>query len=46
MLCRAFVHLQLQGKTDEGFVKGAFKLLRDHLGVKTVLTPGQFLEQV
>jgi hypothetical protein len=27
-------------------VKGAFKLLRDHLGLKTVLTPGQFLEQV
>jgi hypothetical protein len=30
MLCT----LQLQGKTDEGFVKGAFKLLRDHLGLK------------
>lgn len=40
------LQLQLQGKTDEGFVKAAFKLLRDHLGVKTVLTPGQFLEQV
>jgi len=38
--------LQLQAKTDEGFVKGAFRLCRDHLGVRTVLTPAQFLEQV
>jgi hypothetical protein len=38
--------LQLQAKTDEGFVRGAFRLCRDHLGVRTVLTPGQFLEQV
>jgi hypothetical protein len=42
MLCT----LQLQGKTDEGFVKGAFKLLRDHLGLKLVISAAQFLEQV
>ena len=46
MLCRA-VHLtQLQAKTDDAFVKGAFRLCRDHLGIRTVLTPAQFLEQV
>lgn len=38
--------MQLQGKTDEGLVKNAFKLFRDHLGLRVVLTPGQFLEQV
>jgi hypothetical protein len=41
-----FMSLQLQGKTDEGFVKGAFKLLRDHLGLKLVISAAQFLEQV
>jgi hypothetical protein len=44
--CAAVFVLQLQAKTDEGFVRGAFRLCRDHLGVRTVLTPGQFLEQV
>jgi hypothetical protein len=37
---------QLVGKTDEGFVKGAFRLARDHLGVRTPVTPAQCLEQV
>lgn len=37
---------QLQAKTDDGFVRGAFRLCRDHLGIRTVLTPAQFLEQV
>lgn len=44
---RASVHRpQLAGKTDQRFVEASFKLLRDCLGVKTVLTPAQFLAQV
>lgn len=38
--------VQLQAKTDDGFVKAAFRLCREHLGIRTVLTPAQFLEQV
>jgi hypothetical protein len=45
MLC-AVLCLQLQAKTDDAFVKAAFRLCREHLGIRTVLTPGQFLEQV
>eukprot|EP00879_Flechtneria_rotunda_P028236 GHRR01030327.1.p1 GENE.GHRR01030327.1~~GHRR01030327.1.p1 ORF type:complete len:202 (+),score=67.28 GHRR01030327.1:189-794(+) len=37
--------VQLQGKTDEGFVKAALRLFREHMGLKVVLTSGQFLEQ-
>lgn len=46
LLCLPFHALQLQAKTDEGFVKAAFRLCREHLGIRTVLTPPQFLEQV
>lgn len=38
--------LQLQGKTDQKFVEASFRLFRDCLNVKTVLTAAQFLEQV
>jgi hypothetical protein len=38
--------MQLQGKTDQKFVETAFKLFREAFGIKTVLTPGNFLEQV
>lgn len=38
--------LQLQGKTDQRFVEGAFRYLRDNLNVRTVLSPAQFLEPV
>eukprot|EP00775_Hariotina_reticulata_P002138 gene2138-2457_t len=37
--------IQLQGKTDERFVRGALQLFRDHLGIKVVLSPSQVLEQ-
>lgn len=37
---------QLQGKTDQRFVEGAFRLARDHLGVRTVLTPAHFFATV
>lgn len=37
---------QLQGKTDQRFVEAAFRLARDHLGVKTALTPAHFFAQV
>lgn len=37
---------QLSGKTDQRFVEAAFKLFRDHLNVKTALTPAHFLNQV
>lgn len=38
--------MQLQGKTDKRFVEGAFRLARDCLGIRTVLTPAHFLEHV
>ena len=38
--------LQLQGKTDQRFIEVAFKLFRDCFNIKTVLTPGHFLDQV
>ena len=38
--------MQLQGKTDQRFVEHSFKLFRDCLGVRTVLTTSQFLDQV
>lgn len=37
--------LQLQGKTDQRFVETAFKLFRDAMGLKLVITAAQFLEQ-
>jgi len=37
---------QLQGKTDELFVRSALQLFREHLGIKVVLSPSQVLEQV
>lgn len=40
------VWLQLHGKTDERFVQCAFRAFRDVLGIKPVLTPSQFLDQV
>ncbi|MEW5302425.1 MAG: hypothetical protein WDW36_005212 [Sanguina aurantia] len=36
---------ELSGKTDQRFVEAAFKLFRDHLNVKTALTPAHFLNQ-
>jgi hypothetical protein len=36
---------QLQGKTDQRFVEASFRLARDCLGIRTVLTPALFLEQ-
>ncbi len=38
--------VQLQGKTDQRFIESSFKLFRDVLNVKTVLTSAQFFEQV
>lgn len=38
--------LQLQGKTDQRFVECAFKVFRGVLGIKPVVNPAQFLEQV
>lgn len=35
---------QLQGKTDQRFVEHAFKLFRDVMGLKPVITPTQFLD--
>ncbi len=37
---------QLAGKTDLRFVECAFKLFRQALGIKPVITPAQFLEKV
>lgn len=37
--------MQLQGKTDQRFVETAWKFARDVLGIKTVLTPAQFLSE-
>ena len=39
-------HAQLMGKTDQRFVENSFKLFRDCLGIRTVLTASQFLGQV
>ncbi|KAG2435127.1 hypothetical protein HXX76_007212 [Chlamydomonas incerta] len=36
---------ELAGKTDQRFVETSFRLLRDLLNVRTVLTPAQFFEQ-
>ncbi|PNH09698.1 Centrosomal protein [Tetrabaena socialis] len=36
---------ELAGKTDQRFVEAAFRLFRDVLNVRTVLTPAQFFEQ-
>ncbi|GLC57565.1 hypothetical protein PLESTB_001241000 [Pleodorina starrii] len=36
---------ELAGKTDQRFVESCFKLFRDVLNVRTVLTPVQFFEQ-
>lgn len=36
--------LQLHGKTDQRFVEHAFKLFRDTMGLRPVITPAQFLE--
>lgn len=44
-LCSGLL-VQLQGKTDQRFIESSFKLFRDVLNVKTVLTPAQFFEQV
>ena len=38
--------MQLQGKTDQRFVENAFKLFRDCLGIRSVITAAQFLDQV
>ncbi|GIL45501.1 hypothetical protein Vafri_2721 [Volvox africanus] len=35
---------ELAGKTDQRFVESCFKLFRDVLNVRTVLTPAQFFE--
>lgn len=40
------VVFQLQGKTDARFTDVAFRVLRDYLRIKPVITPAQFLEQV
>lgn len=40
------VVFQLQGKSDARFTEVAFRVLRDYLGIKPVITPAQFLEQV
>ena len=37
---------QLLGKTDQRFLENSFKLFRDCLGIRTVLTASQFLGQV
>ncbi|KIZ01257.1 hypothetical protein MNEG_6704 [Monoraphidium neglectum] len=37
--------IELHGKTDQRFVEHAFRLMRDHLGVKTALTPAHFFSQ-
>ena len=42
-----FIHaLQLRGKTTKRFVDLAFKALREHYGMRTVLTAAQFRERV
>jgi len=38
--------VELQGKTDQRFVEHAFRLMRDHLGVRSALTPAHFFAQV
>ncbi len=37
--------VQLAGKTDQRFVESVFRMLRELLSVRTVLTPAQFFEQ-
>ncbi|EFJ49378.1 hypothetical protein VOLCADRAFT_89740 [Volvox carteri f. nagariensis] len=37
--------MKLAGKTDQRFVESCFKLFREVLNVRTVLTPSQFFEQ-
>ncbi|KAG2501080.1 hypothetical protein HYH03_000898 [Edaphochlamys debaryana] len=36
---------ELAGKTDQRFVESSFRLFRDVLNVRTVVTPAQFFEQ-
>jgi hypothetical protein len=38
--------VQLLGKTDAKFVEVSFRLFRDSFGIKTVLSPTNFLEHV
>lgn len=45
-LTMVYAMLQLQGKTDQRFVECAFKVFRDVFGIKPVVNPAQFLEQV